>query len=419
MQFEDAVKLVSHITSEGHSPFYRDLYGFKQGDPALSIQSKDEWSKLPFLTKTDLLARNLVDRSFIPLKEIDHLRVSSGTSGKGVLFSPRTHVRNMEYRLAYHTFDNAFMAYTTPLMPHWHEIFQREHGGSPVVISYDPKNPMASVRLAIDAGVDGMSVFIFHISTIGEEMKKLQYADKIIFIEVTGELCTRAQYEYIRTTFPNALILQSYNSSEVEDAHIGMPCRPMSESEPLAVYHQKESHYLELIDRETGALIEPTKGAEGDLIISAYPQNPAAFPLVRFRIGDTVKVVETRCPHGTWSFTVLGRTELDFLKIPGGVLRADEIERVLRTMQDTVTDRFEVVCSEHNTETGPKLNPILRVEVKSEVNLDDLAIQISDLIRVSSDMTYAQGVHRGRYAPLVCEAYTPSADGKAKRIILA
>ncbi len=417
MQFRDAAEVVTYVTGETRSIFYRELYGLRPENSALRIESKEQWEALPFLTKTDLLAKSLAERSFIPLSEIDHLRVSSGTSGKGVLFSPRTHVRNMDYRLKYHTFENAFMAFTTPMMPHWHELFQKEHGHLPRVIAYDPANPVASVRLAQSAGVDGMSVFIFHITAIGEEMKRLGFAQHIRLLEVTGEMCTRAQFEYMRDTFPHATIVQSYNSSEVEDAHIGIPCRPITGEEPLAVYHPKETHYLEIVNPETGALVEPKAGAEGDLAITAYPGEPSAFPLIRFRIGDTVRVVEEQCPHGSWSFTVLGRTEMDFLKIPGGVLRADEIERVLRTMPSEVSDRFEIYCSEKATSKGPLLSPLLRVELKKSTDLSALATRISQALRVSARMTYADGVAEGRYTAIICEAFQPALGAKTKRII--
>lgn len=417
MQFRDAAEVVTYVTGKTRSTFYRELYGLRPEDPALRIESKEQWESLPFLTKTDLLAKSLTERSFIPLSEIDHLRVSSGTSGKGVLFSPRTHVRDMDYRLTYHNFENAFMAFTTPMMPHWHELFQKEHGHLPRVIAFDPANPSASVRLAQAAGVDGISVFIFHVTAIGEEMKRLDFAHQIRLLEVTGEMCTRAQFEYMRDTFPNATIVQSYNSSEVEDAHIGIPCRPITGEEPLAVYHPKHTHYLELIDPETGTVVEPRTGAEGDLAITAYPSEPSAFPLIRFRIGDTVRVVEEKCPHDTWSFTVLGRTEMDFLKIPGGVLRADEIERVLRTMPDEVSDRFEIHCSEKASANGPLLSPLLLVELRKSVNLSVLAARIAQAVRVSAQMTYADGVAQGRYAAIVCEGFQPSLSAKTKRIL--
>lgn len=417
LTLEERRNLVLHATGNGRR-FYRTLYAVPEYAPTLSIAEEAQWRALPFVTKDALIAMPLRERSFLPLSALDHLRTSSGTSGKPPLFSPRTHVRAMEYRLQYHDFANAFLAFTVPMMPHWHERFQKEHGRLPRVIAYDPKNPTASVRLAAAAGVDAFSVFVYHVNDVGEAMKKISMHTRIRFAEVTGETCTRAQYEYLRETFPNAVIVQSYNSSEVEDAHIGMPCKPMDGSDPLAVYHPKDTHYLELIDPDTGTLIEPKVGAEGDLLITSYPGEPASFPLIRYRIGDTVRVVEERCPHGSWSFTVVGRTDMDFLKVPGGVLKADEIARTLRLFPELVSDRFELHCTEEATVHGPLLKPTLCVEPRGSLPLEEFARTISKNLRVAPNFTYEDGVRAGRYLPLSCALLSLAGTAKTRRITL-
>lgn len=419
---EGLFALLKHATKPDGNLFYRELYGMKSDEPSLTLKDMEEWRALPILTKDALAAKTLAERSFIPLSELDHVRASSGTSGKIPLFSPRTHVRNMEYRLRFHDFKKPFLAFTVPLMPHWHEMFQKESGGSPHVLCLDPRYPRTSARLAKAAGADAFSAFVYHVRDLGEEMKALGTNTDIRFIEVTGEVCSKAQLEYMRATFPNATVVQSYNSSEIEDAHLGMPCRPLTVEEPTAHYHPKETHFLELIDSETGAIIEPVSGAEGDLLVTAYPGEPASLPLIRFRIGDTIRVLESPCPeHGIWSFTVLGRTDMDFVKIPGGIIRADEISRVLRLFGETVTDRFELHCTEHNRADGPRLSLRLHVEPRmtdtSQTALDSLARNISSLLKVAPDFTYEDGVRLNRYDALTCATFSSKAGTKARRIV--
>ncbi len=416
LDFNQLKALVAHVTRKEGGQFYRRLYRMPADAAAMNIESIEKWQALPPVTKDDLIACPLEERSFLPLSQLDHLRASSGTSGKSPLFSPRTYVRGMEYRLQHHDFENAFLGFTVPLMPHWHEQFQAEHGRAVPVVVHDPNRPAATARLAAAAGVDAFSVFAYHVVPLGEEMKKVKMNERIRFIEITGEICSRVQYEYIRATFPNAKILQSYNSSEVEDAHIGMPCKPIDGTEPLAVYHPKETHYLELIDAD-GKVLTPSAGAEGDLLVTAYPGEPASFPLIRFRIGDTARVVEETCAHGTWSFTVLGRTDMDFLKVPGGIVRADEIARVLKLLSERVSDIFELHASEIATPSGPQLKIVLHVETKGDADLAVLAVDISKMMRVAPSMTYEDGVASRRYAPLICEHLKLVAGGKAKRII--
>lgn len=388
LNFNDLQKLVDYVSgARAKSNFYRNLY--QKTFPTIS---KDEWLSLPFVTKETLLAMPLWERSFVPLSKLDHVRTSSGTSGKPPLFSPRTLLRHTEYRLLYHDFKKPILAYLVPAMPHWHEEAQRSLGVSPHVISFDPTTPQASARLAALAHADSMSLFAFHIPLVGPHLKREGVGENFKFIEICGEACTQALLSYMRETFPNATIIPFYGSSEVEDSPMGVPCRAITGEEPLSLYHAKSSHYHELIDPETLEVLVPTAGVEGELVVTAYPGEPCAFPLLRYRTGDMAKVVDTTCTtHGVWSFTLIGRSELDFVKVQGGVLRADEIERVLRMFATEVTDTFTLVAGQDFE---------LKVEAKAGVDLNALARKIESELRIGPKVTYAQGVVEGRFLPL-------------------
>ena len=419
IDFQQRRALVAHCTRAGTSDFYRDLYGMPPGTPSYDVPTEEAWRALPFIGKDELLRKPFARRLFSPLSEVDYLRSTTGTTGKSVLFSPRTDLRHGEYRLQYHDFKNALLAYTIPAMPHWHEKLQRSLGYAPRVVVFDPKRARASVRLARSAGVDGMSLFAFHIPLVGKEMEREGMGARIRFIEICGEACTRSLYEYMRKTFPNATIIPLYGSTEAEDSPTGVPCRAIDGREPLALYHEKQSQYHELIEPETGALIEPRAGAEGELVVSAYAGEPSAFPLIRFRTDDIVRVVDAHCvEHGTWSFTVLGRTSLDFLRVAGGMLRADEIERVLRQFEQYVSDRFELHLTEETAGGVPKVRGLLYVDPKHDVDFDALARKIESMLRVGPSFTYQDGVTRGLYMPLVCGRLANTAEGKKQKRLI-
>jgi phenylacetate-coenzyme A ligase PaaK-like adenylate-forming protein len=415
MDFDHALKAAGACSEPGGAGFYRNLWGMRINDPAKKIHGLEEWSVLPFVTKEALLGTPFTDRLFIEPAHVDHLRMSSGTSGKPPLFSARTPLQGMDYRLQYHDFRRPMLAYWVPAIPHWHESFQKAHGATPHVIVYDPKYPAASIKLANAVGADSISTFAFHISAIGEQMASIGMADSIRLIEICGEACSRMLYDYIRTTFPNATIIPFYGSSEVEDSPIGAPCRAITGEEPLSVYHAKNSQYHELIDPLNGEVLEPVAGTEGELVITSYTE-ALAFPLIRYRTGDIVRVIETQCVmHDSWSFTVLGRAELDFIKIPGGVLRADELERVLQSLK--FTGQFELHRYEHLTASGPQTQVELRLEVTGDRDLVLLARDIAQLLRVAPEYTYANGVDAGRYLPLTCVPLADEQDAKkAKRL---
>jgi phenylacetate-coenzyme A ligase PaaK-like adenylate-forming protein len=418
LSFYDRKKLLKHCLHNNVSSFYRDLYSNKFPKREIKISNENDWKKIPILTKSDLIEHPLAARSFLPLSKLDHVRASSGTSGKPPLFTPRTHVRGMDYRLKYHDFKKPFLAYSVPMMPHWHESVQEDIGLTPRVISYDPRFPKASIKLATLAGVDAASLFLYHIKAAGKEMKKTGLNKNIRFLEVTGEICSRTMYENMKETFQNAKILQSYGASEVEDVHIGIPCKPMDGSEPLSVYHPKYTHFLEILS-PNGEEIKPTVGAEGDLVITAYPGEPSAFPLIRFKIGDTIRVTENNCTHESWSFTVLGRTELDFIKVDGGILRIDEIQRVLYLFRNAVSDEFELHKFEKKTLYGPKIFVELHINPTKSLEMGDFAQKLSDRIRIGPTKTFSDGVKKGVFLPLECKIISGSNTLKKRKSIFS
>lgn len=419
LSFETLQSLVAHCTTPGRSNLYRDLYGMKAGDPPLRIQSWDEWHALPFLRKELLSSIPVRERIFIPISGLDHLRVSSGTSGSAPLFCPRTHERGMEYRLKYHDYKKPLLAFTVPMMTHWHESFLKEHNRDGRVIVFDPRYPAASIRLARIAGVDAISVFSHQVPSIGEHMKREGMHQNIRSVEITGERCSRAQLEYIHATFPNASIYETYGASEMDNPDLGIPCLPLDSEHPEPAYHPIATHYLEIIDTDTGNALDTDEGNEGDLLVTAYPGEPSAFPLIRLRIGDTIRVKEARCAvHDSWSYTVVGRTDADFVKVPGGLLRADEIERVLRLFPQLVTDTFILRVREVSTPHGPAPAPTLEVELRQELDVDAFARKIESVLRINPEVTWAEGVAEGRLLPITCTRYICTENAaKHRRIV--
>lgn len=414
MNFERLRSLVEIATSQ--EGFYRRFYKMKDLDAPRSVSSWSEWRALPMLTKKDLLAVTLSERSLLPIPDIDHLFSSSGTTGTFPLFNPRTQLLEYEFRTRFYKPRGA--ALSSMPVPHQQERFLKERGLPPRVIVLDPRNPAISVALARAAGVEALFVFLHHVPLIAEHMKRIGIAKQIRYINTTGEVCTRSMYRYMADTFPNAVIVAQYGMSDIENSPMGVPCYPMSDREPLQVFHAKEDVFLELID-EHGDVIEPTSGAEGEVVITAYRGEPAAFPTIRYRTGDAARVIESACQeHGTWSFTIIGRIADDFVKIPGGMLKADEVERVMRLFPDRVSEAFELHVYGGKDSHYP-VRIVLRVETRGDVDIALLASEISTHLRVSPSNTYADFAARKSVPSLICEPLLreEGRTGKRKRVV--
>ncbi len=415
LNFAERKQLVERYTRPGPN-LYRSLYDLPENTPPLSLQSEDEWKSLPFLTKDILIGTPIEERLFTERSNLDQWRVSSGTTGKPPIFSPRTYrAANMDYRLSFYDFKKPILAFTIPLLPHWFERLQILQGHAPQVIVFDPKRARTSVRLARIAGVDAISVFSFHMPIIGELMLKEGMTNDIRYIEITGEPCSEALLTYLQQTFPNAVVYSEYGATELEDFPIGFMCRPITGEEPLCLYHFKKTHFIELIDSETGTPLALETGIEGELVLTAWVGEGAATPFIRYRTGDMVRIVEKSCAaHNQMSFTVLGRATLDFLKIAGGLIRTDEVQRVMRLFGNHVTERFELHLYEDSRPDSHKIRVELRVEPKTQdTDLDTLSREIAKLLRVAPSFTYADGVAQNMYLPLVCTRLeTPPTAGK-------
>jgi len=411
MKLSELSDLCAYATAPGR--FYRGHFGLPAGAPPLAISSWDEWHRLPLLPKEILARTPLKERSFVPLSRVDYLFSSSGTTGRLPMFSPRARLLEYGFRTAWHSFTRS--ALVSSPVPHQHEAFLASCDAPPLAITLDPRNPEASARLAKAAGVDAIFAFAFHIPHIMQHLVAAGIAKNIRYVEMTGGACSRAQFEDMRKSFPNAKIMQVYGTSEVENSVMGIPCHPMDGSEPLAIYHPKEGHHLEVYDTETERPLPIKAGTEGEMIITAFRGEPASFPMIRYRSGDKVKIVEEMCTaHDTWSFIYLGRVDLDFVKVRGAVIRADEVERVLRTFPESVSDVFELHVFER---AQAPIRLVLKVQAR-EGDLQALAESISREIRVSPTATYAEGVREGRFAPLVCEPLEGTPHGKHRRVIM-
>ncbi len=417
--FDDLSALVERVTSQDAPALYRRHYGIDSDSGPLRIADWNSWQSLPFIDKAILQNIPIEERVFIEWGDINSIHASSGTSGRPPHFSPWVRLDGYEYRTRFHTFTRPALC-SMPIH-HQHEKFLDEFNVNPKLIVFDPRRARASVELARLAGIDSLFIFTGHLTLIGPEVERLGMGADIRFIELAGESCSRSLYNYAKRVFPNSVIVSFYGATEVENPPITYPCRPLSDAEPLEVHHPRDGYYIELIHPDTRELLPIQSGTEGEIVITAditRPSLQAVSPLVRYRTGDMARVFEEKCStHNNWSFTMPGRVAMDFIKIPGGVLRAEEIERVLRSLGENVSDIFELHFKEIEDAGTVKISITLYLETTGATDLENLARQVERSTRVGAAFTYADGIARGMYLPITCVPFKPAYRGKRKRMI--
>lgn len=409
MDFLELQRLVTHATASGR--FYREHFGLpKQGAP-LSIASMHDWQRLPFLTKEDLSSVPLRERSFLPLRDVDYIVTSSGTTGMLPVFNPRARQLEYEFRADFHPFQKAVLC--SKLLPHQHErfLFVRDLPATMVVL--DPRSVEASVVLAKAAGVDAILAFLHHIPLIAPAMVARGMGAHIRFIETAGQVFSRALLREMRAAFPNAVIVHSFGMTEVESSAFGVPCTALSEDNVDQHLHIKPGIHLELLDPVSGDVLALEENARGEMVISSYTGEPAAFPVIRLRTGDIVEIAGRCATHAQWTFVARGRARSDYIIIPGGQLKADEIERVLRLYPDRVDDDFELHVHNADAIEGP-VRIVLHVHQKPTKDPQPLEKLIARELRVNPGSTLADRIASGA-CHFECAALQRSGDLRKPR----
>ncbi|OGC81208.1 hypothetical protein A2943_00430 [Candidatus Adlerbacteria bacterium RIFCSPLOWO2_01_FULL_51_16] len=412
-EFEKLCSLVEKYTRKGGCDFYRNLYNLSPVISSLKIKKQKEWEELPFLTKEDIQKVPIEKRIFVPWGEVAFIRSTSGTSGKPPVFFPFITVPQ---RPASPRIQKGILTSLPTPTSILESAFEKVLGKKIVLFLLDPRFPEESVNTALAHGIDSLILVPFLLSAVA---KNISGSDrmKIMYIEFHGDHAGQEVINFTKEQFPNAAIVQIYGISEI--GSMTLACGEASAEHPGDTYHASADIHLEIVDPDSKEKISLLPGAEGELVCTTM-YGPIAFPMIRYRTGDMARVVESTCKeHGEWSFTVIGRKDMDFIKIPKGVLRADEVERVLRSMRGKVSDEFELHYSEHATgEESPKIQVTLHVEAHSGVELSELADEIASKLRVSPSLTYAQGVERGLYLPLTCAPLQKlDMPGKRKRMV--
>ncbi len=162
----------------------------------------------------------------------------------------------------------------------------------------------------------------------------------------------------------------------------------------------------ELIDPETGAVLEMKDGAKGELVYTHIDRE--CCPLIRFRSRDHIEVWTERCACGRTSFRVrcFGRTD-DMLTVLGVNVFPSAIRDVVGSLRPKTTGEIQVVMDK----PGPAVPPPVHIEAEVSTgvsNLEELKKEIE--AQLNSRLNFRAAVN------LVPEGSLPRFEMKAQLI---
>lgn len=147
--------------------------------------------------------------------------------------------------------------------------------------------------------------------------------------------------------------------------------------------------HVEIINPETGDVLDIEKGVKGELVYSSL--NRECQPLIRFRTRDHVEVVHTECECGRTGFCIrcIGRTD-DMFIVSGVNVYPSAVRDVVSSLAPDTTGEILITIDSDLT----TIKPPLKIKAEHGENATDLAAlksRIEQLIRekliFSSDVT--------------------------------
>ncbi|MEX0917812.1 MAG: hypothetical protein WDZ93_01515 [Candidatus Paceibacterota bacterium] len=388
--------------------FYRDLYGDRVR-PDFHVDTLDAWRSLPFVTKADLQQVPLLERTFTDLSNADMIRTSSGTSGGEVLMT----LRNFTWR-----YDELFERIQPTGVLSLGDIsyavengFRLKYPNIPF-IGGDLHAVGAAVRLAEGLPINVVGCWLFAYDMFIQQLDRYGLREGVAVVYTFGERVTPAQYVKLKTAFPGALVYTLYGATEIHETRLGYSVDEF-DMELGTIFSTSEHLYMELIDPDTGTVIEET-GKEGEVVVTMMWTENNPSPLLRYRMGDLA--MYTTYHEDPWQrrYATRGRRELDRIRIPGGQLQASEFERAIGTFHDLVMPDFELHYTPV-TDTVP-MQAELWVLPRGPFDERSFIDAFMQAVRISPDRTYADAVSRGLVPAMQCRSVrTLSREGR-KRI---
>lgn len=372
------------MTQSPRSSFFKDKYA-REGFTKFRMDTEADVENIPRLTRAELLQISPFERLYMSPRDVKFLRYTSGTSGGDLLLMFRGVQRDTKPG------ERPLILGTSSQMEAHCAIYAREGTGDhfPALIHFSP-NPKVTAELARQYEVDamyGVPSKIISLANILLESTRMG----VLHIGMVGETVLPSTIRDLQKLFPNAEIRNYYGLSEVGE--VGYQCATLAKNP--RTFHPHEEFLLECTDPETGRHVP--LGQEGEILLTELVETP--HQLIRYRTGDGGTLIEKACPcGGALMFEVMGRIGHDLIKTAGGLLRVDEIERVVAELSQQVLPDFRATLTFEEEKPVFRLSLIPRLpdmyHLASRLALSD---QIAARLYLTTTKTLQDFLHEGAF----------------------
>ncbi len=312
------------------------FYGKKlEGIDVESINTQEDFEKLPFTWKGDLREAYPLGLQAVPDEEIVRIHSSSGTTGIPVIIPyTRQDVEDwaVMFKRCYETagITNLDRIHITPGYGLWTAGIGFQAGAEllgAMCIPMGPGNTDKQLRMMMDMKSTVLCATSSYALLLAEEIAKRGIADKIHLKK--GVIGSERWGEKMRKRIAGELgvsLYDIYGLTEVYGPGIGISC-----DAECGMHVWDDFLYFEIVDPKTGEVLPD--GEVGELVITTLRKQGA--PLIRYRTHDLTRFIPGDCPCGLKYpriDTILGRTD-DMVKVKGVNIFPSQIEEVLSRIE--------------------------------------------------------------------------------------
>lgn len=379
-------KLKTAISSAVKGDFYKRCF---HGININSINSKEDFEKLPFTDKNDLREAYPLGLQAVPDEEIVRIHSSSGTTGTPVII-PYTK-KDVDdwaimFKRCYETAEitNLDRIHITPGYGLWTAGIGFQAGAEllgAMAIPMGPGNTEKQIKMMIDMKSTVLCATSSYALLLAEEIAKRQCGDEIHLKK--GIIGSERWGEKMRHRIADELgvkLFDIYGLTEIYGPGIGMSCKY-----ECGMHMWTDYLYFEIIDPKTGELVP--EGEIGELVITTLCKEGA--PLIRYRTHDLTRLLPGKCECGLEYpriDTILGRSD-DMIKVKGTIIYPSNVDALLSKI-DGVSSEYQIMIDhlygkdiltlffETSLEIGDdsaKVEKIVEQEFKNKIGITPIA----------------------------------------------
>ena len=311
------------------------LYHKKFADFDLeSMQSQEDFEKLPFTDKNDLRDVYPLGLAAVPMSQVVRIHSSSGTTGTPVIIPyTKKDVDDWSeqfkrcYEIAGITKEDRLQI--TPGYGLWTAGIGFQLGAEllgATAIPMGPGNTEKQLQFMQDMGATVICATSSYALLLAEEIEKRGIKDKIKLKK--GVIGSERWGEKMRKRIRESLGIELYDIyglTEIYGPGIGINCEY-----DCGMHVFDDYCYYEVINPKTGETVPD--GEMGELVITTLQKEGA--PLVRFRTHDLTRIIPGECKCGRKYpriDVIMGRSD-DLFKVKGVNMFPAQIEDVLKAV---------------------------------------------------------------------------------------